>query len=96
VFGPVLVIIKVGNEAEAVAVANDTPFGLAAYLHTSDPVKAARVSRVLRAGMVRVNGAGLSPGHPFGGYKMSGNGREGGVWGLEDFTEVKIIATKGF
>lgn len=96
VFGPVLSIIKVADEAEAISVANDTPFGLAAYVQTSDAARAHRVSRALRAGMVRVNGAGLSAGHPFGGYKQSGNGREGGVWGLEDFTEVKIIATKGF
>jgi aldehyde dehydrogenase (NAD+) len=95
VFGPVLAIIKVEDEDEAVKVANDTPFGLAAYVNTSDPAKARRVSRALKAGMVRVNGAGLSPGHPFGGFKMSGNGREGGTFGLEDFTEVKIIASRG-
>jgi aldehyde dehydrogenase (NAD+) len=95
VFGPVLSIIKVQDENEAVKVANDTPYGLAAYLHTSDADKAKRVTRQLKAGMVRVNNAGLSAGHPFGGFKMSGNGREGGAFGLEDFTEVKIIATRG-
>lgn len=94
VFGPVLSIIKVADEAEAVKVANDTDFGLAAYVQTGSPERAARVTRQLRAGMVRVNGAGLSAGHPFGGYKQSGNGREGGIFGLEDFTEVKIIATR--
>lgn len=96
VFGPVLSIIKVANETEAVKVANDTVFGLAAYVQTGSAERAARVTRQLRAGMVRVNGAGLSAGHPFGGFKQSGNGREGGTFGLEDFTEVKIIATKGF
>ncbi len=94
VFGPVLSIIKVADEAEAVRVANETVFGLAAYVQTGSPERAARVTRQLRAGMVRVNGAGLSAGHPFGGYKQSGNGREGGVFGLEDFTEIKIIATR--
>ena len=94
VFGPVLAIIKVADEAEAVRVANDTAFGLAAYVQTGSPERAARVTRQLRAGMVRVNGAGLSAGHPFGGYKQSGNGREGGMFGLEDFTEVKIISTR--
>ncbi len=96
VFGPVLSIIKVADEKEAIEVANDTVFGLAAYVQTGSAERAARVTRQLRAGMVRVNGAGLSAGHPFGGYKQSGNGREGGMFGLEDFTEVKIIATKGF
>jgi aldehyde dehydrogenase (NAD+) len=94
VFGPVLSIIKVADEAEAVKVANDTVFGLAAYVQTGSQTRAARVTRQLRAGMVRVNGAGLSAGHPFGGFKQSGNGREGGMFGLEDFTEVKIIATR--
>ncbi|MCU0830353.1 MAG: aldehyde dehydrogenase family protein [Rhizobiaceae bacterium] len=96
IFGPVLSIIKAEDENDAISIANDTPFGLAAYVQTSDPERAARVTRALRAGMVRVNGAGLSAGHPFGGYKMSGNGREGGVFGLEDFTEVKIISMRGF
>ncbi len=92
VFGPVLVIIPFRDEAEAVEIANDTPYGLAAYVQTGDPQKARRVSRALRAGMVRVNGAGLSKGHPFGGYKQSGLGREGGVMGIEDFLETKIVS----
>lgn len=95
IFGPVLTMIPFsGGEDEAVAIANDTPYGLAAYLWTGDADKGDRVGRQLRAGMVRVNGAGLSAGHPFGGYKQSGNGREGGVWGLEDFTEVKILSQR--
>ncbi len=93
VFGPVLAITPFdGSEDEAVRLGNDTVYGLAAYLSTSDAEKGNRVARRLRAGMVRVNGKGLGMGHPFGGYRQSGNGREGGVWGLEDFTEIKIIS----
>ena len=94
IFGPVLVMIPFEDEEEAVRVANDTPYGLAAYLSTGDAEKGQRVARQLRAGMVRVNGAGFSAGHPFGGYKQSGNGREGGRWGIEDFLETKIIAAR--
>ncbi|MFP1630180.1 aldehyde dehydrogenase family protein [Zhengella sp. ZM62] len=92
IFGPVLSLIAFDDEADAVAIANDTPYGLAAYVQTGDQDKGRRVARALRAGMVRLNGRGLSAGTPFGGYKQSGNGREGGVWGLEDFTEVKIVS----
>lgn len=93
VFGPVLGITPFdGSEDEAVRLGNDTNYGLAAYLSTSDAGKGNRVARRLRAGMVRVNSKGFGRGHPFGGYRQSGNGREGGVWGLEDFTEVKIIS----
>jgi len=92
VFGPVLAMLPFDSEEEAVAIANDTPYGLAAYVQTSDPAKGERVGRQLRAGMVRINGAGLSKGHPFGGYKQSGNGREGGKWGIEDFLETKIMS----
>ena len=91
IFGPVMVMIPFETEEDAVAIANDTPYGLAAYVQTQDMEKAHRVSRQLRAGMVRVNGAGLSRGHPFGGYKQSGNGREGGAWGLDEFLETKIV-----
>jgi len=94
VFGPVLVMIPFEGEDEAVEIANDTPYGLAAYLSTSDTDKGQRVARKLRAGMVRVNGAGFAAGHPFGGYKQSGNGREGGRWGLEDFLETKIVSAR--
>ncbi|MEM0899862.1 MAG: aldehyde dehydrogenase family protein [Pseudomonadota bacterium] len=93
VFGPVLVVIPFdGGEDEAIRIANDTDYGLAAYLWTEDREKAARVARKLDAGMVRANGGGLAAGHPFGGYKQSGNGREGGIWGLDDFTETKIVS----
>ncbi len=91
IFGPVMAMIPFDDEDEAIEIANDTPYGLAAYVQTGDTECGQRVARQLRAGMVRINGAGLSVGHPFGGYKQSGNGREGGAWGLEDFLETKIV-----
>ena len=91
IFGPVLVIIPFDDEAEAIAIANDTPYGLAAYLQTGDPERAERVAAQLRAGAVHINGGGFGYGSPFGGYKQSGNGREGGIMGLEDYQEVKTL-----
>lgn len=91
IFGPVLVIIPFDDEAEGIAIANDTPYGLAAYLQTGDPLRAERVAGQLRAGAVHINGGGFNYGSPFGGYKMSGNGREGGTIGIEDFQEVKTL-----
>ena len=91
IFGPVLVMIPFDTEEEAIEIANDTPYGLAAYLQTGDPDRARRVSARLRAGMVHINGGGHSYGSPFGGYKQSGNGREGGMHGLEDFQEFKTL-----
>ena len=91
VFGPVLTIIPFDTEEEAIEIANDTPYGLTNYLQTSDKARLQRVARKLRSGMVEINGQYRSSGSPFGGYKQSGNGREGGVWGLEDFLEVKAI-----
>ncbi|WP_043062853.1 aldehyde dehydrogenase family protein [Brucella anthropi] len=92
IFGPVLAMIPFDTEEEAVAIANDTPYGLAAYIQTGSPERAKRVARKLRAGMVQINGTSRAPGSPFGGYKQSGTGREGGKWGLEDFMEVKLIS----
>jgi aldehyde dehydrogenase (NAD+) len=92
VFGPVLCIIAFDDEQEAIEIANDTPYGLAAYIQSGDQQRAQSVARKLRAGMVMINGAGRPAGSPFGGYKQSGNGREGGKWGLEDFLEVKSIS----
>jgi len=91
IFGPVLVMIPFDTEDEAIAIANDTPYGLAAYLQTGDPERARRVSRKLRAGSVYINGASPDYDVPFGGYKQSGNGREFGEFGLEDFLELKAI-----
>ena len=91
IFGPVLVIIPFEDEAEAIAIANDTPYGLAAYLQTGDPERALRVAGRLRAGAIHINGGGFNYGSPFGGYKQSGNGREGGLMGLEDYLETKTL-----
>lgn len=91
IFGPVLVIIPFEDEADAIRIANDTPYGLAAYLQTGSPERAERVSARLRAGAVHINGGGFNYGTPFGGYKQSGNGREGGLMGLEDYLETKTL-----
>ncbi|MEO1107107.1 MAG: aldehyde dehydrogenase family protein [Pseudomonadota bacterium] len=91
IFGPVLTMIPFDTEEEAVEIANDTPYGLTNYVQTQDGGRANRMARVLRSGMVEMNGKSRSAGSPFGGMKQSGNGREGGVWGLEDFLEVKAV-----
>lgn len=91
IFGPVVSIIPFDTEEEAIKIANDTPYGLAAYIQTPDTEKANRVARKLKAGMVLLNGSSPRAGSPFGGYKQSGNGREGGLFGLEDFMEIKMI-----
>jgi len=92
IFGPVLSIIPFDSEEDGVRIANDTPYGLTNYAQTSDPARANRLARALRSGMVELNGQGRGLGSPFGGMKQSGNGREGGVWGLEDFLEVKAVS----
>ncbi len=92
IFGPVLCMIPFTDEAEALAIANDTPYGLTNYVQTGDPDRAKRMARGLRSGMVEVNGTFLGTETPFGGYKQSGNGREGSTWGLEEYLEVKAIA----
>ncbi|MGQ7845809.1 aldehyde dehydrogenase family protein [Granulosicoccus sp. 3-233] len=91
IFGPVLSMMPFDTEEEAIAIANDTAYGLTNYIQTRDPEKARRVARRLRSGMVDINGKARSAGAPFGGYKQSGNGREGGKWGLEEFLEVKAV-----
>ncbi len=91
IFGPVLVIIPFESEEEAIKIANDSPYGLGAYLQTGDKERAQRVSRALRAGAVHINGGGFNYGSPFGGYKQSGNGREGGEMGIEDYLETKTV-----
>ncbi len=92
VFGPVLAMIPFDSEEEAVAIANDTPYGLSSYIQSGDPERIRRVARQLRSGMVQVNGKSRAPGSPFGGYKQSGLGREGGVFGIEDFLEIKSVS----
>ena len=91
IFGPVLCILPYENEDEAVQIANDTPYGLAAYVWSKDNVHARRVGSRIRAGQVTLNGASGTMNTPFGGFKMSGNGREYGEFGLRDFLEVKAV-----
>lgn len=91
IFGPVLTIIPFDTEEEAIAIANDTPYGLTNYVQTTDRNRAHRVASALRSGMVELNGNPRGLGAPFGGMKQSGNGREAGVWGLKDFLEVKAV-----
>ncbi|MEY3042900.1 MAG: hypothetical protein RLZZ174_1982 [Pseudomonadota bacterium] len=90
IFGPVLSLIGYKDEEDAVRIANDTVYGLSAYISGS-PERAKAVAAKLRAGNVHLNGAGVNPGAPFGGYKQSGNGREFSVWGLEEFLETKAV-----
>ena len=92
IFGPVLAMMPFDSEDEAIEMANDTPYGLAAYIQTDSAERARRVAARLRAGMVQVNGAHRASGAPFGGYKQSGVGREGGAWGIEEFLEIKTIS----
>jgi len=91
IFGPVLSIISFETEEEAIKITNDTEYGLGNYLQTEDREKAKRVAKKLRSGIVYINGKGADSGTPFGGYRQSGNGREGGTWGLEEYLEVKNI-----
>jgi aldehyde dehydrogenase (NAD+) len=92
VFGPVLVLIPFKDEADAIAIANDSPYGLYAYVQTGDLDRARRVSRLMRAGGVSINGTSQDYMAPFGGYKQSGNGREYGEFGVRDFLEIKSIS----
>ena len=91
IFGPVLSIIPYDSEDEAVDIANDTQYGLAGGVWSSDPDRAKAVARRLRTGQVEVNGGGFNPMAPFGGYKQSGIGREFGSFGLEEFLEIKSM-----
>jgi aldehyde dehydrogenase (NAD+) len=92
IFGPVISILPFNNEEEAISITNNTTYGLTNYIQTQNKEKAQRISKKLRSGMVEINGQGFSKGTPFGGYKQSGNGREGGSWGLEEYLEVKTIS----
>ncbi len=92
VFGPVLTMTPFDTEDAAIALANATRYGLAAYVQTGDPVRADRVARRLQAGMVQVNGSSRAPGAPFGGRRQSGWGREAGLWGIRAFQDIKSIS----
>lgn len=92
IFGPVIVIMGAKDEDEAVKIANDTPYGLAGYVSAGTVERARKVGRQIRAGNVNLNGVPNDRSAPFGGYKQSGNGREWGKFGLEEYLEVKAIA----
>jgi len=91
IFGPVLSIIPYDDEDDAIRIANDTPYGLSGYVSSSDLERARRVASKMRTGMVHINGAWLDSAAPFGGFKQSGNGREWGAFGIDEFLEVKSI-----
>ena len=95
IFGPVLSVIPFDSEEEAIRIANDTPYGLTNYVQSGDDARRQRLARRLRSGMVEMNGKSRGRGAPFGGMKQSGNGREGGIWGIEDFLEVKAVSGWG-
>jgi aldehyde dehydrogenase (NAD+) len=91
IFGPVLCMMPFDTEEEAIRLGNDTPYGLGAYVQSGDAARADRVARQLRAGNVSINGASYDYDAPFGGVKQSGNGRENGVYGLEDYLDIKTV-----
>ena len=91
IFGPVLCVMPYQDEADAIRIANDTPYGLSGYVQSANIERARAAAAQIRAGNVHINGAGPDFAAPFGGYKQSGNGREWGVFGLEEFLEVKAV-----
>jgi len=91
IFGPVLCIIPYKDEDDAIGIANDTPYGLSGYVTSRDLERARRVAKRIRSGNVHINGARVDFGGCFGGYKQSGNGREWGKAGLEEFLELKAV-----
>jgi aldehyde dehydrogenase (NAD+) len=95
IFGPVLCVIPYEDEAEAIAIANDTTYGLQAYVTSADPAHARQVAEQLESGRVVINGAPHEPLAPFGGFKQSGIGREGGTEGLHPFLETKTVILEG-
>ncbi len=95
IFGPVLVVIPFDDEDEAVAIANDSDFGLYDYVFSGDTARAFAVAQQLRAGHVGINTAQRNHEAPFGGFKMSGVGRDGGDYGLEAYSELQSIVWTG-
>ena len=91
IFGPVLSIMPFDTDDEALEIANDTVYGLTNYVQSNNADRLENFARHLRSGMVQMNGKGRGQGAPFGGVRQSGNGREGGVWGIEEFLEVKSV-----
>src|SRR5262245_7745756 len=95
IFGPVLSVLSYANEEDAIHIANDTVYGLAAYVQSRDIERARRVASRLRVGQVNINYPDWDTFAPFGGYKQSGNGREYADWGIHDFLEIKGIVGYG-
>lgn len=93
IFGPVLSILSYKDEADAIRIANDTPYGLSGYVSSADTDRAIKIAKAIRSGNVHVNGANPDFASPFGGYKQSGNGREWGEAGMEEYLETKAILT---
>ena len=91
IFGPVIAILGYQDEQDAIDIANDTVYGLAGYVSSTDMARATEVARQIRAGQVAINYIGGNSDSPFGGFKQSGNGREKGRWGMEEFLEIKAI-----
>ena len=91
IFGPVLSVIPYDTEEQAIAIANDTPYGLSGYVQSGSLDHARKVASRMRTGMVHLNGASVDFVAPFGGYKQSGNGREWGAHGFEDYLEIKSV-----
>ena len=91
IFGPVLVVMPYADEAEALEIANGTPYGLGGGVTANDPERAKAFARKMRTGQVDVNSGAYNPAAPFGGYKQSGNGRERGPHGVMEFLETKSL-----
>ena len=95
IFGPVLCIIPYKDEDDAIRIANDTPYGLSGYVSSEDPEHALNVARRIRSGNVHINNKPTGIDAPFGGFKQSGNGREWGEFGFEEFLEIKSVLGAG-
>jgi acyl-CoA reductase-like NAD-dependent aldehyde dehydrogenase len=91
IFGPVIAAIPFRDEADAIKIANDSDYGLYGYIWSADTARALRIARALRTGTIQINGSPLNPDAPFGGYKLSGIGRDGGRWALQAYSELKYI-----
>jgi aldehyde dehydrogenase (NAD+) len=91
IFGPVLAIMPHEGEDDAIRIANDTEYGLAGGVWSGDEERAKKVARRIRGGQIEINGAAFNPMAPFGGYKLSGHGREGGPFGIEEFLTAKSL-----